>query len=138
MYIYDTDLNNILITYKFEKLLKDVELERKVTELEIVIEKEILSVARNYEKGIYEKCQYMRPNEAYDCIRRSCEIRNKISIIEYIDEIENELNRMIKGEKYNKNLIIRYVSNIINALSNRKLTECEFRKYGREYELFNF
>lgn len=134
----DFDLGEVLINYEIQKLLNYIEQNLKVTEIEVTIERKILSVARNYENGIYEKCEYMKPNDAYDCIRYICEFERKKSIIEYIDEIEYEIDKMIQGDIYNRVLMEKYMKSIIKFLNNRSSKESEFKKCGREYELFNF
>lgn len=132
------DFEEILINYEIEKLLNNIEKNSKITEIEVTIEREILSVAKSYDEGIYKKCDYMKPNDAYDCIRYSCEYENRKSILQYINDIECEIKKMICGDCYNKILIERYVKNILKFISNKSIKEHEFKKYGREYELFNF
>ena len=79
------DFEEILINYEIEKLLNNIEKNLRVTEIEVSIEREILSVAKSYDEGIYKKCNYMKPNDAYDCVRYSCEYNNQKSILEYIN-----------------------------------------------------
>ncbi|WP_346866834.1 MULTISPECIES: hypothetical protein [unclassified Clostridium] len=132
------DLGEVLIDYEIQKLLNYIERNSKVTEVEVSIERKILSVARNYDNGVYEKCEYMNPNDAYDCIRYICEFEGKESIIQYIDEIEYEMDKMTQGDCYNKILMEKYMKNMVKFLNNKSLKESEFKKCGREYELFNF
>ncbi|MBK1809708.1 hypothetical protein JHL18_03525 [Clostridium sp. YIM B02505] len=132
------DLGEVLIDYEIQKLLKYIEGNSIITEVEVSIERKILSVARNYDNGVYEKCEYMKPNDAYDCIRYICEFERKQSIVQYIDEIEYEIDKMIKGNCYNKSIIEKYIKNMVKFLNNKSLKESEFKKCGREYEFFNF
>ena len=132
------ELSDVLITYEIQRNLKNIGSNRKFTETEITIERKILSVAKNYENGVFEKCDYIKPNEAYECIRYIAEHNRKSSIIEYIYELENEINRIIAGEIYNELMMEEYIKCLAQFIEIKFEKESEFKRCGREYELFDF
>lgn len=131
-------LYNTLVTYEIKKHLQDIELDRKNSEIDVSIEKKILSVAKNYEKGVFEKCDYMKPNEAYECIRYLVEFSSNKSLNDYIHEVESDLNNMSQGKGYNRLLMKEYIKCIMKVVESKSMKESEFKRCGREYELFDF
>ena len=54
--------------YELQKLIQNKE---KITEKSLEMEKEIIEIALNYDKGIYVENNYISPNRAYAILLKS-------------------------------------------------------------------
>ena len=131
-------LENSLLSYEIKYLIERIDNNIKITENDVIVERKILSIAKNYENGTFEKCEYIKQSDAYEIIYNIVKYKTKYNILTYIKEIETQINNLISGDVYEEKIIREFLIYILKELKIQNNNEIEFKRCGSNYELFSF